>query len=302
MMRLELPSGRPLLVQSDALRGTRYGGNKARKFEGILAEARRVGATRLVSVGAVGSHHVLATAIFAQEAGLRCRCYVVPQPDVPSTRMNVQYALAAGAEIVPVRTEAEAALRLAWSLGEPGSLAVPVGGSSLAGTRPYVDAVAELGNDGAKLRTLVLALGSGGTAAGIAVGGALARAPWRVDAVATSGPLWVVRALARSLVLRLLPRRPRLLADAWRRLRLVETQLGAGYALATAASVHALKVAAHMGLELEPVYTAKAFAHVLELDARGETGLGFWATASRVDRSWLGPVAPLPDSIAQLFR
>ena len=305
MMQLELlalPSGRPLLVQSDALRGGRYGGNKARKFEGILEDARRRGATRLVSVGAVGSHHVLATAIFAREAGLRCRCYVVPQPDVPSTHRNVQYALAAGAELVPVETQAEAALRLAWALREPGALVVPVGGSSLAGTRPYVEAVAELAGEGSRIRTLVVALGSGGTAAGLAVGAALGGAPWRVDAVATSGPLGVVRALARSLVVRLLANRPRLAADAWRRLRFAESQLGAGYALPTEASARALEAAARMGLPLEPVYTAKAFAHVLDLDAQGETGLAFWDTASRLDLSWLGAPPALPAELRRLFR
>lgn len=302
LLHLELPSGRPLLVKSDALRGERYGGNKARKFEGILAEARRRGVSRLVSVGAIGSHHVLATAIFAREAGLGARCFVVPQPDVPSTHRNAQLALAAGAELIPIRTQVEAALRMAWAMRDEDTLVVPVGGSSLAGSRPYVAAAFELGADADAIQTLVVALGSGGTAAGLAVGATLADAPWRVHAVATSGPMSVVTALTRALVAGLSRAEPSAILRAERRLRLVTSQLGPGYARSTPASERAVRVANTMGLELEHVYTAKAFAHVLALDAAGHHGLGFWHTASGIDLDWMGPPPALPARLLDWFR
>lgn len=299
---LTLPSGRPLLLVSEALRGSRYGGNKARKFEGILREAKRRDVGRLVSVGAIGSHHVVATAIFAREAGLAARCYVVPQPDVPSAHRNARAALAAGAELVPVQTQAEAALRMAWALHEQDSLVVPVGGSSVAGSEPYVEAASELAPFAERIRTLVVALGSGGTAAGLMAGIARRDLPIRVHAVATSGPMPLVYAMTRSMLARLLRSTPVKLAGAQRRIRLLDTELGAGYALPTTASARALRVAAEMGLVLDPVYTAKAFAHVLALDERGVEGLAFWHTVSAVDLSWLDPLPALPPALLRLFR
>ena len=300
---LQLPSARPLLVQSDAHYGTIYGGNKARKFEGILAEARRRGVTRLVSIGAIGSHHVLATALYGRSAGLSVRCYVVPQPDVPSAHANVQRALDAGAELVPVQTQAEAAWRLLVSARDRRTLVVPVGGSSVAGTEPYVQAAREF--VAPDVRTVVVALGSGGTAVGLAVGAALAHAAWNVHAVLTSGPELAVRALVLGLLLRVLARHDALhrWPDVRRKLRIVTSELGAGYALPTPRSERAVAYGATHGLALDPVYTAKAFAHVLALDAQGKTGLAYWHTASSVTLP--GPLvswSDVPRPLASLFR
>ncbi len=305
-LSMPLPSGRVLQVKSDALRGFVYGGNKARKFDGILAEAKQRGVSRLVSIGAVGSNHVLATALFAQSAGLAARCYVVPQPDVPSLHANVQRALSAGVELVPVATQAEGALRLLAAARDRRALVVPVGGSSLAGTEPYVQAVSEIAAWDGHLRTLVVALGSGGTAVGLAVGAALRGAPWNVHAVLTSGPGPVVRALLHGLTIRMLARHRalHLWPDVMRRLRVVTSELGDGYALPTAHSQRARDFAAEHGLALDPVYTAKAFAHVLALDAAGHSGLGYWHTASAVQdpRDEAVAWAQVPTNVRTLFR
>jgi D-cysteine desulfhydrase len=300
-----LPSGRTVLVQSDALRGTEYGGNKARKFDGILEQARRRGVTRLISIGAIGSHHVLATALFARSAGMAARCYVVPQPDVPSAHENVQHALAAGAELVPVSTHAEGAIRLLASARDRRALVVPVGGSSASGTEPYVQAALELAPWADRVRTLVVALGSGGTAVGLAVGAALSGAPWKVDAVLTSGPSVLVRSLVHGLIVRMLTRHRalHLWPDVMRRLRIVTSELGEGYALPTTASAVAREYASARGLALDPVYTAKAFAHVLALDAKGRRGLAYWHTASAVGLPEAGvPWDDVPRELRALFR
>jgi len=57
-----------------------YGGNKVRKLEYLLADARARGATRLVTIGAVGSHHVLATTLYGGREGFRVEAALVPQP------------------------------------------------------------------------------------------------------------------------------------------------------------------------------------------------------------------------------
>ena len=66
----QLDRGRAALwIKRDDLTHPEYGGNKVRKLEHSLAVARKRGANRIVTVGAVGSHHVLATAFFGRRAG-----------------------------------------------------------------------------------------------------------------------------------------------------------------------------------------------------------------------------------------
>ncbi|MDP9149111.1 MAG: pyridoxal-phosphate dependent enzyme, partial [Myxococcota bacterium] len=56
------------------------GGNKVRKLEWLLADARSRGARRLVTAGAAGSHHVLATTYFGRREGFDVEAVLVPQP------------------------------------------------------------------------------------------------------------------------------------------------------------------------------------------------------------------------------
>src|SRR5215471_7640867 len=69
-----------LWIKRDDLTNPTYGGNKIRKLEKLLADAKRRGAERIVTVGAIGSHHVLATGIFARSLGMKVEAVVVPQP------------------------------------------------------------------------------------------------------------------------------------------------------------------------------------------------------------------------------
>jgi 1-aminocyclopropane-1-carboxylate deaminase/D-cysteine desulfhydrase-like pyridoxal-dependent ACC family enzyme len=72
--------GCSLWVKRDDLTGEAYGGNKVRKLEYLLADARARGATRLVTIGAVGSHHVLATTLYGRREGFAVEAALVPQP------------------------------------------------------------------------------------------------------------------------------------------------------------------------------------------------------------------------------
>src|SRR5258706_16390178 len=64
------PPGVELWVKRDDESGVEYGGNKVRKLEFLLAEARARGARRLCTLGGIGSHHVLATALYGKRAGV----------------------------------------------------------------------------------------------------------------------------------------------------------------------------------------------------------------------------------------
>jgi D-cysteine desulfhydrase len=148
--------------------------------------------------------------------------------------------------------------------------AFPIGGSDAVGALGWVGGGLEIAAQVARGELpapdrIYVALGSGGTAAGLLVGLRLAGLASEVVAVRVA-PSWLasgwrVRRLA-SLTLGLLRRHgaPRVALDG---LRLVEDQYGPGYARATTASADALAVATGEGLALEPTYTAKAFAALL---------------------------------------
>ena len=74
-----LSSAVELWVKRDDESGVRYGGNKVSKLEFLIGEARARGAERLVTMGGFGSHHVLATAIYGQAAGMGVDAIVFPQ-------------------------------------------------------------------------------------------------------------------------------------------------------------------------------------------------------------------------------
>jgi 1-aminocyclopropane-1-carboxylate deaminase/D-cysteine desulfhydrase-like pyridoxal-dependent ACC family enzyme len=267
-----------LWIKRDDLTNPVYGGNKVRKLEGVLGEILARGYERVVTVGATGSHHVLATTYFGLRAGLEVEAVLVPQPETEHTRDVLRASLAQGLRAFRVRSYGAAVAVLAWRVVS-GAHLVTVGGSSVAGAMGYVAAARELA---AQVRAgeipepdvCVVALGSGGTAAGLAAGFEAEGLRTRVVGVCVSQPPWAARLLAIRLA-RACARRTdmdqrRVTARQtrdWLRDRLVvETSfLGPGYGLETQAALEASREAETLGLKLDPTYTAKTFACALSL-------------------------------------
>ena len=183
-----------LWVKRDDLSGFELGGNKVRKLEFLLAEALEVGADTVVTIGGVQSNHCRATACAARALGLDA-ALVLRVADRDADRDvgmvgNLLLSRAAGASLHVV-TKREYALHggdalgaaLAAELEARGKrpYVIPVGGSNALGTWGYLEMVAELERQVAACAHLpvrgfdrvVLATGSGGTAAGVALGVAL---------------------------------------------------------------------------------------------------------------------------------
>jgi D-cysteine desulfhydrase len=290
-----------------------YGGNKVRKLEWLLADARARKATRIVTVGAAGSHHVLATAYFGIREGFEVEAVLVPQPRTDHVVDVLRAGVALGVRAFPVSSWPAAAARIAWRLawtrawvdraaprsrGETTATRtrfITVGGSSVVGAMGYESAARELASQ-VRAREMpepdvcVVALGSGGTAAGLAAGFAHERLKTRVVGVCVSSPPWALRAASRWLAAacarrassegqrghgddggnggksegletraRDLPVRPplegRLVTDS--------RFLGPGYGHATKEGDEATRIALQAGIVLDPTYTAKAFAAAL---------------------------------------
>jgi 1-aminocyclopropane-1-carboxylate deaminase/D-cysteine desulfhydrase-like pyridoxal-dependent ACC family enzyme len=285
--------GFELWVKDDGVTNSGYGGNKVRKLEHVLADAHSRGATRLVTVGAAGSHHVLATSYFGARAGFSVEAVLVKQPRTDHAIEVLRASLALGMRPFPAPSWAHVPLLIASRVAA-GAEFIPLGGSNLAGTMGYFEAAAELA---AQVRSgelpepdvCVVALGSGGTAAGLAAGLEATGMKTRVVAVCVAEPPAVVRLWAGRLATRCANAHG---VDARRtreRLLFDSRFLGAGYGHRTPAGDDATRDAARVAhLALDPTYTAKAFAAALwHVRARRTPRVLYWHTLSSA------PIAPL---------
>ena len=316
-------AGAELWVKRDDRTAARYGGNKVRKLEYLLGEALAREADTLVTAGAAGSHHALATAIFGAEQGFAVHAVLMPQRHSAHVEEQLRGVLAAGAHVHPVRSAAltvPAMTAIAARLKMRGlrPFVIPFGGSSVAGVLGHVEAGLELARQFEagvvpEPDAIFVALGSGGTAAGLAVGLAAAGITARVvgvrvvaRALVTRGRLGAMIDRAVSHLRGLDERFPDVAAAAREHLVIDHREYGEGYGEPTAGGRNAQRLAReHAGLTLEPTYTAKAFASVLR-HARDEYPGGrllYVHTLSSADlHASTAGAPPLPSSLARLFR
>jgi D-cysteine desulfhydrase len=265
-----------------------WGGNKVRKLEWLIPDAQRRDRRSILTFGGLGTNWGLATALYAREHGLETALALVDQPVDEHVRAQLARLEASGARIHRTHTKQRTVAMLPWLLarnargGRPPYL-LPAGGSSAVGAHGYVEAALEIAaqvEDGSlpEPEHVVVPVGTGGTAAGLALGFQLAGLRSRVVGVVVNDQLRLDAPVFARLARRsaaLLERRG---ADL-RQLRLepelldlTRDQIGAGYGHPTEAAERAAALAAEEGLSLDPVYTAKAMAGLLALRADGRLG------------------------------
>ncbi|HEY6157301.1 MAG TPA: pyridoxal-phosphate dependent enzyme [Gemmatimonadales bacterium] len=261
---------------------TRGGGNKVRGLEFLLTGVPS--GIVFVTAGGTGSTHCLCTAVHAAALGHRTVLAQFRQPDTVESRAVAAACERRAALIVRARAPATlplavlAAWRRAGALGErrwiPGGGAHPraVAGHVLAGLELALQVAAPPD-------TIVLPLGTGGTAAGVCL--AVGALGWPTRVVAVRVAPWLVANGWRTM--RLARAARRLLADQGvplppPRAPEVVNGLGRGYGWPTAAGERARRLASEHGLTLDPTYGAKAFAVLLQRATYGVQRVVFWHT------------------------
>ena len=262
-----------------------WGGNKVRKLEWLIPDAHRRGRRSILTFGGLGTNWGLATALYGGEHGLATTLALVDQPIDAHVEAQLARLRASGARIYRTRTKARTVAMLPWLLarsaraGRPPYL-LPAGGSSPVGALGYVEAALEIAaqvENGSlpEPAHVVVPVGTGGTAAGLALGFQLAGLSSCVLGVVVNDQL----RLDPEVLVRLARRTAELLGRRGARvgplrfesdlLDLTRDQIGAGYGHPTEAASRATVLAAEEGLPLDPVYTAKAMAGLLALRAAG---------------------------------
>lgn len=278
-----------LWVKRDDMTGGPEAGNKIRKLEYLLAEARARGADTLVTCGGLQSNHARATAICGAQLGMRSHLLLrttgseMDVAKVPLTgNLLLDRMVGATIELITPAQYRERAILMSdvsAKLAKQGRVpyVIPEGGSNGLGAFGYVRGMEEvrrqldLGLAGGPrgFDLVVHACGSGGTAAGVALGAArfdVAPEVWPMavcdDAATFEASIARIVAEARALDLTL---------PAPVTMRVDDTAKGPAYAVASEEQKELIvKVARVTGLLLDPVYTGKAFAGLVAAIGRGE--------------------------------
>ncbi|MBM4221367.1 MAG: pyridoxal-phosphate dependent enzyme, partial [Gammaproteobacteria bacterium] len=266
-----------LLVKRDDLSGQPYGGNKIRKLEYLLGDALARGCDTVLTFGAAGSNHALATSIYARQLGLDCHAILSEQVQTPWVADTLRWHLQLGTQLTPAASyaqmlEAAANIRAAHPGGAERLYEITWGGSSPLGTIGFVAAGVEIATQLADMGVqgpvrIYVACGTMGSVAGLVLGLHLAGS----DATVVAVPILPKERIATPAIVALCDAAGQLMRghdagvpacpDPAARFEFRNGFLGAGYAHATPEGIEAMHLAGELaGLKTETTYTAKALA------------------------------------------
>lgn len=291
MERLSQQAGVDIFFKRDDYTGSELSGNKVRKLEFILADAREKGADTVITCGGAQSNHCRATALAAVRAGLSSLLLLrTEDPDhPPAVSGNILLDGLAGAEIVWITPEQyrsrdhlfdREARRLRGEGRRP--YLIPEGGSTALGAWGYVAGMAELVADlkqldrgDVKPTTVVCATGSGGTTAGLALGARLSGADIRVVGVNVCDD----RDYFVDIIDRICGEFVETYFDGEDAgipaYDILDGYVGRGYALSRPEELVAIRNLVRLeGVVLDPVYTGKAYFGLMAELARDSRQFG----------------------------
>jgi D-cysteine desulfhydrase family pyridoxal phosphate-dependent enzyme len=283
------------------------GGNKARKLEYLMAEARGQGADLVLTTGGVQSNHARMTAAAACRLGMQCVLFLADCcPAEEQGNLLLDRIFGAGVRFLPGLTlpqmneSMESAAAELRARGRSPYI-IPVGGSTPLGCLGYVRAVRELARQaeeaGLRIEAMTVAAGSTGTLSGILLGVRLFMPGTRVYGISVSPRAEP----GRRKCARIVAEAAALLGVDWRpapeEIPILDEWLGTDYGVPTPEGMEVIGLAARAeGYLLDPVYTGKALAGTRGLarsgDLRPDETVLFWHTGG----------APALFAFSSLFR
>lgn len=278
--------GPKILIKRDDLTGTGLGGNKIRKLEYLMAEAQANGAKCLITTGAAQSNHARQTAAVAARLGFHCKL-VLSGNSSEREDGNLLIDRLFGAEItwceITDRSETlQKVFEESWRRGERPYL-IPMGGSTPIGSLGYMNAFDELISQNIEVDWIILPSSSGGTQAGLELG--KSKNAWKgsILGVNVGSEEKDLKGKILELCTQALDRiGDKEMAHGWEIL-LTEDYRESGYGNPTTAELEAIRLFAQLeGIILDPVYTARAAAAMIDMIRKGvfsvDERILFWHT------------------------
>jgi D-cysteine desulfhydrase len=279
----EALGGPDIYIKRDDLLGLAAGGNKTRKLEFLVADALAQGADTLITCGAVQSNHCRLTLAAAVKEGLACRLVLeerVPGTYNPEASGNNFLFNLMGVEtvtVVPGGSDTMKAIeKAADEVKAEGrkAYAIPVGGSNPIGATGYVACAQEIMTQtfelGINIDYLVCASGSAGTHAGLVTGfyGCNMNVP--VLGINVSRKKQDQEELVYGLAKRTAQHVGLNLEIPREAVTCFDEYVGPGYSLPTPGMAEAVRLVARTeGILLDPVYTGKTMAGLIDLIRKG---------------------------------
>ena len=262
--------GTQVYVKRDDMTGIGLGGNKVRKLEYLLAEAKAQGAQVVFTTGGAQSNHAMLTAAACRKMGLE-PILILKKRGVMGKKGNLLLEDLMGVDVRFMDTGSYDDIyaemdRVGQKMGKP-YYKIPCGGSNALGTLGYVDCVRELKEQGVEFDHIICAEGSGGTMAGLALGAKLFMPHARVTGMMVDTDPFdeITPRLMREAAL-LLGEELQISRDDFD----LRDMCGPGYAIASEAGNAAVTMMAeNEGIFLDPVYTGKAFAGLVAMAKEG---------------------------------
>ena len=257
-------------IKRDDLTGVGLGGNKVRKLEFLLAQARQQGARIVFTTGGAQSNHAMLTAAAAGKLGMKA-ILILKKRGVTERLGNQLLEHLMGTQVIFIDTDDYADIyaemdRMGKELGEP-YYKIPCGGSNALGSLGYVSCAQEISKQGLHFDHIVCAEGSGGTMAGLALGAKLYLPGTKVHGMMVdTDPFEEITPNLMREAAALLGAEIKITQEDFHLLDMC----GPGYAIASEEGNKAVRLVAEKeGIFLDPVYTGKAFAGLLKMAEEG---------------------------------
>jgi D-cysteine desulfhydrase family pyridoxal phosphate-dependent enzyme len=289
----DLFDGPRIFIKRDDLSGLAFGGNKVRKLEFLVGEAKSFGANTLITAGALQSNHCRQTAAAAARCGLKCELLLGgPDPEVPTGNILLDKLLGATLHFSEAGRKGESLQELADAVHASGGkpYVIPYGGSNAVGGVGFVAAMQEVVKQmemlGVAVDRIVFPSSSGGTHAGLVVGAALAGYGGKVTGIRIDkdDPMALpYKRLLPELANQIAERLGLKVSFEESQFDLSEDYLGKGYGIPGGLEREAISLLARSeGILLDPVYTGRAMGGLLEMVRLGTIGASekvlFWHT------------------------
>ena len=262
--------GTNVWIKRDDMTGIGLGGNKVRKLEFLLAEAKAQGAELVFTTGGAQSNHAMLTAACAKKLGMT-PILILKKRGVTERKGNQLLEYLMDTDVRFMDTDSYDDIyaemdRVGAELGRP-YYKIPCGGSNALGALGYVACVKEIADSGMHFDCLVCAEGSGGTHAGVALGAKLFMPGTRtVGVMVDSDPFDLITPEIMRGTAKLLQADVEIGPGDVHLLNMC----GPGYAIPSKEGNEAIRMMAeNEGLFLDPVYTGKAFAGLVKLAREG---------------------------------